>query len=203
MLSRHRELAADVGYPISLSFPPSLSFTLCEWATGPTPLCHPLHPRPAFAVEHRVLYIYIPARPFTHLCFCVQINLRRVKNGKRQSFGVDSDCTIAFQVDTSASTDKRSNWALEPFLTASTSNGINCFVVFITEINESSHFPGYSSIQAELIYVFADNNGTFSLALPSLFASPTLARISARESDSNFIILHFTAALQPPTKYIA
>jgi len=115
MLSRHRELAADVGYPISLSFPPPLlSLSL-------SPFGQPVYqylsaPRPAFAVEHRVLHIYIPACPFTQLCFCVQINLRRVKNGKRQSFGVDSDCFIVFRVNTSSSFDKRSNWALDPFL---------------------------------------------------------------------------------------
>lgn len=75
-----------------------------------------LLPRPLFAVEHRVLHIYIPARPFTHLCFCVQINLRRVKNGKRQSFGVDSDCFIVFQVDMSSNFDKGSRIGISPSL---------------------------------------------------------------------------------------
>lgn len=86
------------GQPVHLSDPP------------------PLHP--AFAVKHRVLHIYILAHSFTQLCFCVQINLRCVKNGKRQSFGVDSDCFITFQdsmLDMSSSLDKESNRTLETF----------------------------------------------------------------------------------------
>lgn len=131
MLSRHRELAADVGYPISLSFPPpfplSLSLSGGNRSTN-TSLCPSPPSRPAFAVERRVLHIYIPACPFTQLCFCVQINLRRVKNGKRQSFGVDSDCFIAFQVNTSSSFDKRSKLGSRSFpddVNRCTNNDVN------------------------------------------------------------------------------
>lgn len=78
---------------------------------GPT---GPPNPPPPLRSNAACCTFIFPPDRSTQLCFCVQINLRRVKNGKRQSFRLDSNCFAAFQADTSSSRDKRSDWLLTP-----------------------------------------------------------------------------------------
>lgn len=123
MLSRTANWLLTLVTRIFLSLSPSsaLSFSHPLGPTGP-PTTIPVSPPVAFVVEHCV-HIYIPAR--SQLCFCVQINLRRVKNGQsvcerekdreKGSFRVDSNCFAVFQTAV-IEPDKRSDWLFNLFL---------------------------------------------------------------------------------------